>query len=141
MAVTLPPPPTQASSGEFAWLDWYNQLYSQLSITGAIAWVLVDKAGSSIQDLQDHDHASLTNINGSIQGYHLSSAEYITVNTYFNGTGVPPLSARNTFFTAAANPTTSDIAAGTWRLQKNTTSGVLSVWANDGGVMKSVALT
>lgn len=45
------------------------------------------------------------------------------------------------FNTLAGNPTTSNIASGQWALYKNTSSGVLSVWANDGGVMKSVALT
>lgn len=41
----------------------------------------------------------------------------------------------------AGDPTTSDVAANTWAVYKNTSSGVLSLWANDGGVMKSVALT
>ena len=45
------------------------------------------------------------------------------------------------FQTKAGDPTASDIALGRWALYKNTSSGVLSVWANDGGVMKSVALT
>jgi hypothetical protein len=44
------------------------------------------------------------------------------------------------FETKAGDPTTSDIAASRWALYKNTSSGVLSLWANDGGVMKSVAL-
>ncbi len=48
---------------------------------------------------------------------------------------------RGTFATKAGNPTTSDIAASTWAVYKNTSSGALSLWANDGGVMKSVALT
>lgn len=41
----------------------------------------------------------------------------------------------------AGNPDTSDIASGHWTVYKNTSSGDLKLWANDGGVMKSVALT
>ncbi len=39
---------------------------------------------------------------------------------------------------AAANPTTTDIAPGDAHLWKNTTSGQLRLWANDGGTLKSV---
>ncbi len=45
------------------------------------------------------------------------------------------------FNSKAGDPTTSDIAAGFQAVYKNTSSGLLSLWANDGGVMKSVALT
>ncbi len=41
----------------------------------------------------------------------------------------------------AANPTTSQIAENEWLVVKNTTTGVLKLWANDGGTLKSVALT
>lgn len=42
---------------------------------------------------------------------------------------------------AAANPTTADIADGDARLWKNTTSGQVRLWANDGGTLRSVQLT
>ena len=44
-------------------------------------------------------------------------------------------------FSMSADPTTSDIAAGTFALVKNTTGGGVKLWFNDGGTMKSVALT
>lgn len=40
-----------------------------------------------------------------------------------------------------ADPTTTDIKAGEATVWKNTNSGTIKLWVNDGGVMKSVALT
>jgi hypothetical protein len=124
MASGLPPPPTRAESGDFAWVAWYNQLYSLLSSTGAVAWSQVSKAGSSIADLQNHNHNLLTSIDGN-GTYHLSATEQARV------AGV---------ITKAGDPTTTDIAAGTWAIYKNTSSGAVKLWTNDGGTMKSVSL-
>lgn len=81
MASGLPPPPTQAASGDFAWVAWYNQLYTLLSTTGAVNWAQVNKAGSSIADLQNHAHDLLTGLQGGTTGehYHLTAAEYATL--------------------------------------------------------------
>jgi hypothetical protein len=124
MASGLPPPPTRADSGDFAWVAWYNQLYQLLNTTGSVSWSLIDKAGSSIADLQNHAHNLLTGIDGH-GTYHLSATEQARV------AGV---------ITKAGDPTTTDIAAGTWAIYKNTTSGAVKLWTNDGGTMKSVAL-
>lgn len=43
--------------------------------------------------------------------------------------------------TGAADPTADDIPDGESRIWKNTGSGVLALWSNDGGTLKSVALT
>jgi len=45
------------------------------------------------------------------------------------------------FYSAAVDPGTGGVPSGTWSVWKNTTSGQVRVWANDGGVMKSVLLT
>jgi len=81
MAIGLPPPPTRADNGDFAWVSWYNQLYTLLSTTGAVAWSQVDKAGSSIADLQNKNHSLLTGLQGGTSGqyYHLTAAEYATL--------------------------------------------------------------
>jgi hypothetical protein len=81
MALGLPPPPTRADNGDFAWVSWYNQLYTLLSTTGAVAWSQVDKAGSSIADLQNKNHSLLTGLQGGTSGqyYHLTAAEYATL--------------------------------------------------------------
>lgn len=81
MAVGLPPPPTRADNGDFAWVSWYNQLYTLLSTTGAVSWSQVNKAGSSIADLQNKNHSLLTGLQGGTSGqyYHLTAAEYATL--------------------------------------------------------------
>lgn len=45
------------------------------------------------------------------------------------------------FYAATTDPGTAGVPSGTWAVWKNTTSGLVKVWANDGGVMKSVTLT
>lgn len=45
------------------------------------------------------------------------------------------------FYSQATNPGTAGVPNGTWAVWKNTTSGEVRLWANDGGVMKSVLLS
>lgn len=45
------------------------------------------------------------------------------------------------FSTKAGSPTTADVPAGQVMVYKNTTSGTVSLWVNDGGTMKNVALS
>lgn len=124
MPTPLPPPPQRAEAGDFAWVAWYNQLYQMLSTQGSISWALIDKAGSSLNDLQNKDHAFTTNQLGG-GSYHLSSTQYTRVTS---------------FISQASDPGTGDIASGQWALYKNTSSGNIYLWANDGGVMKKVLL-
>jgi hypothetical protein len=158
----LPPPPTRAESGDFAWTAWYNQLYILLSTTGSVSWDLVNKAGSSIADLQNKNHGLLTNILGTGQ-YHISSAEATNVtalpnisgnaatatNVAYSGlTGTVPTWNQDTTGSSnllavqskSSDPTTSDIAASKAAVYKNTTTGLVKLWTNDAGTMKSVLL-
>ena len=121
----LPPPPTRAASGDFVWTAWYQQLQKILSTTGAVAWALVDKAGSSIADLQNKGHSNLTSVLGN-GSYHLSLTEQSRVAGVISKAGLP---------------TTSDIAAGQWAVYKDTSGGTVRLWTNDAGTMKSVTLT
>lgn len=45
------------------------------------------------------------------------------------------------FFSQTTDPGTAGVPSGTWAVWKNTTSGVVKLWTNDGGVMKSVTIT
>ena len=123
----LPPPPTRAEAGDFVWRSWQNKLYQLLDTSGTISWSVVDKAGSSLNDLQNKDHSFLTGVLGT-GSYHLSSTEAGRVT------------ATMSINSSASDPTTSNITAGNWALYKNTTSGLLKLWANDGGTLKSVLL-
>ena len=124
----LPPPPTRADSGDFAWVAWQNALYKLLSTTGSVSWSLVDKAGSSLGDLQTRTHSQLTGIAGS-GAYHLSQTEQQRV------------SATVAITSKAGTPTTTDIPSGNWAIYKDTSGGTLKLYANDGGTIKSVTLT
>jgi len=43
-------------------------------------------------------------------------------------------------YTSASDPTSSTITAGRYGVWKNSTSGIVKLWYNDGGTMKSIAL-
>ena len=135
MSGGLPPPPTRAADGSFAWVAWYNQLYTLLSTSGAVSWALINKAGSSIGDLQNKAHSLLTGILGT-GSYHISSAEATNV------TALPAAAdiVTQVVKTKVGAPTTSDIASGNWAIYKDTSLGTVKVYANDGGTIKSVPL-
>jgi hypothetical protein len=66
---------------------------------------------------------------GAVQAARFSSGSSIIYNSLSFGGA-----------TLTANPTTSDLAAGRAGVWKNSTTGVVSLWYNDGGTMKSIAL-
>jgi hypothetical protein len=45
------------------------------------------------------------------------------------------------FITLAIDPVAADLPDGQYAVFKNTGSGAVSLWANDGGILKSVLLT
>lgn len=75
MAYELPPPPSNAQAGSFAWYDWYTKLRD---------YVLNIKVGA---------HNDLTGIQGGTTGeyYHLTSAQNTTVGTLTSGVYTPTL--------------------------------------------------
>lgn len=135
MAGGLPPPPTRAADGSFAWVSWYNQLYTLLSTSGSVSWALIDKAGSSLGDLANRSHSFLTGVLGT-GSYHVSSAEATNITALPSAANI----VVQTFKTKAGVPTTSDIATGNWAIYKDTSGGTIKLYANDGGTIKSVAL-
>ena len=44
-------------------------------------------------------------------------------------------------YSQTTDPGTTGVLNGTWSVWKNTTSGIVKLWVNDGGVMKSVTIT
>lgn len=140
MAVLLPPQPFGQPPDSAFWNDWYERLRTVVN-SGAISvlWGNINFAGSDITSIASRNHNNLQSFQGGAAGeyYHLTSAQYNNVNL-LPAAGTLAL---KTFSSAAADPTTADIPAGEWRVQKNTTSGQLRLWANDGGTIKSVLLT
>jgi hypothetical protein len=69
MAYELPPPPSNAQAGSFAWYDWYTKLRDyvlNLAVT----------------------HNTLDGLQGGTtsQYYHLTSTQHTTVNSYYSNT-------------------------------------------------------
>jgi hypothetical protein len=98
----LPPPPTRADTGDFAWVAWYNQLYSLLSTTGAVSWDQINKAGSSIADLQNHNHGLLAGLLGTGE-YHVTSTQAANLTSGVSGTftaGIKTITVTNGIITA-----------------------------------------
>jgi hypothetical protein len=67
--------------------------------------------------------------------------------TFASGLGISPnntptisgLTFTN-YATGAADPTTTTLTNGNWQVYRNTTSGIIRLWANNNGTMVSVAL-
>lgn len=83
MASRIPPAPTRAPPGEFAWNEWYQRIDTLINATTQVTWANVDKAGSSIADLQDHTHNLLTAVQGGAIGeyYHLTAAQHTALTS------------------------------------------------------------
>lgn len=90
--------------------------------------------GGRLGDFEgDVNISSLTN---------LDVLQYVGANSRWQNTAFPAPStiAKNTVTSMAGYPTAAQIPAGTWAVYKDTTSGDIRVWTNDGGVMKSSPL-
>lgn len=128
MAVTVPPPPTKSEPGSFAWMDWYRNLYAFLNQAITITWAQIDKSTSSLADITTRPHSALQSILGTGE-YHLSANEQAraSVSLFLQS--------------QATDPTTGDIPTSNWAIYKNTTSGLVKLWVNDAGTMRSVTIT
>lgn len=45
------------------------------------------------------------------------------------------------FFSQTTDPGTAGVPSGTWSVWRNSTTGNVKLWVNDGGVMKSVLIS
>lgn len=98
------------------------------------AWASINNFNSKNRDLKlytTNGYIYLTNSTGNVGIGTTAPNEKLDVD------GV----VKSKFKTLSADPTTTDIPTGYTMLVKNTTSGVLKLWANDGGTLKSVTLT
>jgi hypothetical protein len=110
------------------WKDWYSKLQTILTSSASLTWALIDKSGSRLSDIVTRPHSDLTGVLGT-GPYHMTSAEATAVTDH------AALKSK------AGDPTTTDIPASAWAIYKNTSSGTVKLWVNDGGTLKSVTLT
>lgn len=47
----------------------------------------------------------------------------------------------HTFYSQSTDPGTAGVPSGSWSVWKNSTSGQVKLWVNDGGVMKSILIS
>jgi hypothetical protein len=89
--------------------------------------------------LHTHAHNSLSSLQGGTSGeyYHLTNTQYTQVQNLPNVSGY---SGGLTLQSKAGAPTSSDIPSGRAALYKNTSTGLVALWVNDGGTLKSVSL-
>lgn len=132
MADILPPAPINEPPKSYAWVEWYKNLREFINNTASnIPWISINKAGANLTDIPTRLHNSLQSIQGGTtnQYYHLTSVQH---NDLLTGL----LS-----FTSSTNDlTTTDLTNGKIRFHKNTTTGLLKLYANDGGVIKTITL-
>lgn len=81
MSAAVPPPPTNAPPGSFAWADWYYKLTRYVSTAGSVPWSIVNKTGADITDIPNRSHNHLQTLQGGTANefYHMTSAEHATL--------------------------------------------------------------
>jgi hypothetical protein len=98
-----------------------------------------DGSGSTIASGGLFLYNAYTNTTNNERGFVRWGSNRFQVGTISIGTGIAR-SCEVTFYTNASDPTSSDITAGYFSVWKNSGTGTIKLWANDGGTMKSVAL-
>jgi hypothetical protein len=98
-----------------------------------------DGSGSTIASGGLFLYNVYTNITNNERGFVRWGSNRFQVGTISIGTGTAR-SCEVTFYTSASDPTSADITAGYFSVWKNSGTGTIKLWANDGGTMKSVAL-
>lgn len=158
-SLLLPPVPNGSPPGSVFWNDWYEKLRTLIN-TGAVTvtWANINFIGSNITSIVSRAHNNMQSFQGGAAGeyYHLTAAQYsaLTAGPHNNLATIQggilterfhltsaEATRATTVLSKAGLPVAADIPAGIWAVYKDTTGGSIRLWANDGGVLKSVALT
>ena len=99
----------------------------------------VDSSGNTLASGGFFLYNSYTNTTNNERGFVRWGSNRFQVGTISIGTGTSR-TCEITFYTSASDPTSSDITSGYFSVWKNSGTGTIKLWANDGGTMKSVAL-
>ncbi len=74
--MALPPAPINVTdNSSFIWLEWYRKLRDYLATSGNVPWVVVNKAGSNLNEIVTRSHTVLQGLLPvGTAGYHLNRA-------------------------------------------------------------------
>lgn len=141
------------------WMSFMDRAAGGTPIIGTMNDILVYRTAlndASIKSIFDGDIPK-----GSLDLYcplgdpdvllYSRAENYVPTSSYLaiTGTGIvvdtngasAKLQGMNVVRESSADPTSTEIPRGTWSIWRNTTSGVVRVWTNVGGVLRSVTLT
>ena len=128
------------SDGQFSWSNNINtaEATSDLLLRRDAAGVLAQYNGTNAQtfrlyrtytDSSNYERLSLI----------CTRTTRFAIAAENAGTGAAR-SLEISFYTSASDPASTDITDGCFSVWKNSGTGTIKLWANDGGTMKSVAL-
>jgi len=72
--MALPPPPTASRTGSRQWKDWFMKVQTDVVSPSGVTWSGINFSGSTLSDILTRPHSALQSIQGSVDGYHISSA-------------------------------------------------------------------
>lgn len=76
---------------------------------------------------------------GTLRAFQIMMSAFPQIHLLADATGAECLRLKTNY--RATDPAAAQLTDGWFALYKNTTSGLVKLWYNDGGTMKSVALT
>lgn len=128
---------TDASNYERGFMDWTTNANTlTIGTTGAGTGTANRSIALRI--------GTQTGVNFSANGTGIDMSgtrSYITGGAMSFGPGTSISGWTNTnYASGAADPTTSTLTSGNWQVYRNTTTGVVKLWANNAGTLVSVAL-
>lgn len=153
---------TDASNYEFLSVDWSTTanvatIATKNLGTGLARQLTIQSSGSAL-NLKAFSNVNLSSTAGTILNVSQAGAVNLTPNSaqavnitsgtglYMSSGGITiinsgTINALFNFFSSSTDPTTSALSTnGMWQMWKNTTTGTLKIWANDGGTLKSMTL-
>jgi hypothetical protein len=130
-----------ASSASLGWVPAANpQVAPDLTLVRDAANVLAQRRGTVAQTRRLY--ATFTDSSNYSRLSTIAGTDRYTIYSEAAGTGLPLRALEMSFNTlAAAYPTTANVTSGTFGVWKNTSTGIVRLYVNDGGTMKFVALS
>jgi hypothetical protein len=128
------------SNNSLGWVPAANpQVAPDLTLVRDASDILAQRRGTVAQT--SRLYATFTDSSNYSRLSTIAGTDRYTIYSEAAGTGLPLRALEMSFNTlAAAYPTTANVTSGTFGVWKNTATGIVRLYVNDGGTMKFVAL-